>query len=333
MRALAPGTIVGRYRIVKLLGRGGMGAVYEAKDEQLGRSIALKVVSEGLAAEERFLRRFAREGRAGAAVRNAHVAVVHEAGSTGGVAMIAMELLPGGSLADRLKTKGAFPWPEAAGLGVQIATGLAAIHAAGFVHRDLKPENVLLDESGTAKITDLGLVGHDTEDRRSIGNSLTKTGELLGTLAYMAPEQAEGTHVDARADLYALGALLHALITGAPPFQGTGYALVRQHLEARPPSVRDSVTDVPRPLSSLILRLLDKDPARRGDARSVAVELDAIARGKTTEPGHGRPLLLGAVVVAIGAALGVGVLIGSAHAPPAGAPPPVTLAPTPPAPA
>jgi WD40 repeat protein/tRNA A-37 threonylcarbamoyl transferase component Bud32 len=252
-----------------------MGAVFEAVDAS-GRAVALKLVSrEGLRDEE-LRRRFEREGRAAAAIVHENVARCFGSGVSGNVPFIAFELLPGGSLRDRLKGSGRLSPHEAAAIGAQVARGLAAIHAAGLVHRDLKPENVLFDAQGAAKVSDLGLV------RRADGAQsvdLTKTGETLGTTAYMAPEQIDRARsVDARADLYSLGCLLFALLTGEPPFQGPAIAVMKHHLMDAPPKPSASAPAVPPELDALVLRLLEKKPdARPQSADEVARALDAIA--------------------------------------------------------
>src|SRR5207302_1090635 len=156
--------------------------------------------------------------------------------------------VPGGSLRDLLKKRDRLDWRETASLGAGIARGLAAIHAAGLVHRDLKPENVLLDANGTPKITDLGLVGAHAA-ALAVSHALTKTGEVLGTLAYMAPEQADGQRqVTPGADLYALGAVLYEALTGGPVFRGTGYGLMKKHLVETPRSPSEAAPGIPEAL-------------------------------------------------------------------------------------
>src|SRR5581483_4656399 len=184
MSDLAAGTRVGRWTITRKLGQGGMGAVYEAEDPQLGRLVALKLM---LADEPELLRRFEREVAAAAAIHHENVAATLGCFPLGGRLVMVVELLPGGSLKDLVKKRGPLPWREAARLGAGIARGLAAVHAAGYVHRDVKPENVLLDAAQVPKLTDFGLVRGEP-GQGSI--SLTKTGEILGTVEFMSPEQA-----------------------------------------------------------------------------------------------------------------------------------------------
>ncbi|HZU99911.1 MAG TPA: serine/threonine-protein kinase, partial [Planctomycetota bacterium] len=208
MRDLGPGRRIGRFVVERKLGQGGMGAVFLVADER-GARLALKLIA---GEDEDWTRRFEREARAALAIHHEHVARVLPLERHEGLLMLPMELLEGGTLKDVVKARGPLPWREAATLGAAIARGLAAIHAGGFVHRDLKPANVLLDGAGRPKITDFGLV------KRASGVSvapgvLTRTGEILGTFEYLAPELAEGSKVDARADLYSLGATLYELLS------------------------------------------------------------------------------------------------------------------------
>jgi tetratricopeptide (TPR) repeat protein len=308
---IPPGTRIGGYRVVRLLGEGGMGAVYEAQDERLGRGVALKVITSALAQEATFRARFDREARAAAAVDHPNIARVHAAGEERGVPWIALELVPGGrTLAKELAERGPLPWREAAGLGAQIARGLEAIHAAGLIHRDLKPENALLAE-GRVKLTDFGLARGQQVER------LTVTGELLGTPQYLSPEQAEAKgEVDSRADLYSLGAVLFALVAGRPPFEGAGYALLRQHLMEPPPRLRALVPGAPAALEALVARLLAKAPGDRGpSAGVVAAELEAIADAGASGPPKAAAARSGGSRAPLAAALVlVVVLAGAAFA-------------------
>jgi formylglycine-generating enzyme required for sulfatase activity len=322
------GDRLGPFLIEELLGQGGMGAVYRALDGRTGARVALKVILPEHASDPKFAERFRREGRLGTSIRDPHVVSVVDAGEVQGALFAAFELVPGGSLAGRLKERGPLPWREAAAMGAGIARGLAAIHRAGLVHRDLKPENVLVDASGAPKIADLGLA------RRTAGaasQALTRTGELLGTFEYMAPEQADSAKtVDARADLYALGATLHALASGSAPFEGSHLALLKQHLVATPPRLGSLVPDVPAELEELTLRLLAKEPGARGEsAAQVAQELDDIAAGKAR-----RRTSLRAPLAVLLLAAAAGIAIFRARGSPAAEvvpPPPVAVTPKVPA--
>src|SRR5581483_737024 len=296
---------VGGWRLVRLLGHGGMGAVYEAVDAT-GARVALKLLIEDAsrAATAKEISRFEREGAIAAAVDDRHVARVLAARRDPKTNMpfLACELLEGGSLEAKVK-KGALPPREAAALGAQVARGLAAIHAVGIVHRDLKPANVLFDENGVAKIADFGLA----RSLEAAQERLTKTGELLGTAAYLAPEQIEASKTAGPpADLYALGAVLHALASGEPPFRGSNVQLLKAHLADKPPPLRSLVPATPPALEALVLRLLSKEPLDRPSASEVVRELDAIAAGKTGVGGpRVAPLAVGGVLVVLVAAAGV----------------------------
>ncbi len=300
---LPAGTRLYHYRIVAPLGAGAMGAVYRARDEALDRDVALKVMLPALLADARGRERFVREARAAAAVMHPNVACVHFVGEVQGALFIASELALGGSLADRLARTGKLGWRETAALGAQIARGLAAIHEAKIVHRDLKPANVLLDQAGRAKVADFGVA------RQTSLRALTQTGELVGTPAFMAPEQADGKAVDARADLYSLGALVFMLVTGQPPFVGEPLSILSRVLLEAPPAPRTLAPETPAELDALILRLLAKDRAARGkDASQVARELEAIAEASPEEaPPRGRRAISasGVAILVLGVASAV----------------------------
>jgi WD40 repeat protein len=299
---LAPGTRVGRFTIKAKLGQGGMGAVYEAHDPGVGRSFALKLTldAEGAAAK-----RFEREARASAAVRDPNVAATYGTFVDGGRLVLVVELIPGGTLKQLVKKRGPLPWAEVATLGAGIARGLAAIHAAGLVHRDLKPENVLLGADDEPKISDFGLVR--LEAGHAVSQALTKTGELLGTLAFMAPEQTDGSKVDARADLYSLGATLYYLLTGQPPFEGEGYVVVKRLLVETPKPPREVRPEIAPALDQLVVRLLAKKPEDRYEsALEVAELLEEIAGGDGRAAGSSRARY---AIVGVGGAVLASVLL------------------------
>ena len=263
---------VGPYRVDGLLGAGGMGVVYRAVDPALGRPVAVKVLRPEVAARPGAAARFAREGRALAALAGDHVVRVYAVGEDAGRPYLAMERLDGETLAARLD-RGRLPVAEAVRVGREVAAGLAAVHAAGIVHRDVKPGNVWLDRAtGRAVLLDFGLAL--APDR---GESLTLAGGVLGTPAYMAPEQARGEPVGPRADLFSLGAVLYHALAGRPPFPGpTPAAVLTAVAVAIPPRLRRVNPAVPPALDALVARLLCKRPAGRpGSAEAVARELAA----------------------------------------------------------
>jgi serine/threonine-protein kinase len=316
----APGTRLGDYTVLATLGRGGMGVVYEARDERRGLTVALKVVRPELLAEPGLVERFQREADAMRRLRHPGIVAIHDVVTLPQARFLVLERVAGGTLQQRVKREGPLPWPEAAQIGAEIARALGVVHEAGLVHRDVKPQNILLGPE--PKLSDFGL-------SRSNGagpGSLTATGEIVGTFEYLAPEQAEaGKTVDARTDLYALGGTLFTLLTGSPPFKGQGYALVRSHLSETPPSVRSQAPATPPELDRLVARLLSKDPAARGaSANAVALELAAIASGKTSRRRRRLPAL-----AVVGVLLLAAMTLSRHGAPPAPPPPSLPRAPLP----
>jgi serine/threonine protein kinase len=265
---------LGPYRVVKQLGAGGMGAVYLAVDTRLDRKLALKVMLPEFAADREAKERFLREARAAAKLHHDNVVTVYEADERGGVPYIAMLFLQGVPLDAYLKTKGAPALAHVIRIGRETALGLAAAHALGLVHRDIKPANLWLEApNGRVKILDFGLakpIGTDTE--------LTKSGAVVGTPAYMSPEQARGSKVDHRTDLFSLGAVLYRLCTGKTPFAGPNMMAVMMALGMEDPTpVRELNPNVPEPLAELIHQLLAKKPEQRPQtATEVAKRLQGI---------------------------------------------------------
>ncbi len=269
---------LGPYRVLELLGHGGMGIVLRGRDEVLDRVVALKVLSPALA-HGRDRIRFVREARAAAQVRHDHVVEVHAvANPADGLPYIVMEYLAGPTLAQAIRRAGRLGPREAASAAMQVAEGLAAAHAAGLVHRDIKPSNVMLDPAkGRTKITDFGLA-------RPAGESsdVTQQGLAVGTPAYMSPEQARGEAVDARSDIYSLGATLYEAITGEPPFRGTPGSVLRQVIDTDPRPPRRINSALPRDLETICLKAMARDPARRyPTARDLADDLGRCLRGET----------------------------------------------------
>ena len=272
--------VLGPYRVLKELGRGGMGAVYLALDPRLDRKLALKVMLPEFAADAGAKERFLREARAAAKITHDNVVIVHEADERDGVPYIAMQFLQGYPLDQYLKTKGTPALPHVVRIGREAALGLAAAHALGLVHRDIKPANLWLESpNGRVKVLDFGLakpVGTDAE--------LTKSGAVVGTPAFMSPEQARGLKVDARTDLFSLGAVLYRLCTGKTPFAGPNVmAVLAAVLTDDPTPVRELNPNVPEPLAALIHQLLAKNPADRPQTASeVAKRLRAVLEQLTT---------------------------------------------------
>jgi serine/threonine protein kinase len=260
---------LGQYRVLKVLGIGGMGMVLLAEDPQLKRQLALKVMKPLLAASSEARRRFQREAQATAAVDHEHIVTIYQVGEERGVPFLAMPLLRGESLAVRLRREGGrLPLPEVLRIGREIAEGLEAAHAVGLIHRDVKPSNIWLEAGhGRVKVLDFGLA------RGKDDVQLTQTGYVLGTPAYMAPEQADGKAVDRRCDLFSLGCILYFMSSGEAPFQGADMMTTLKKVlfdTLRP--LHESIPDTPAALSRLVLQLMAKNPADRPPRAIIVVE-------------------------------------------------------------
>jgi serine/threonine protein kinase len=248
------------YRIIRQLGTGGMGVVYLAEDTKLERRVALKVMRAELAADKLNEQRFLREARAAARIENDHIVTIYQVDEENGVPFLAMQLLQGESMESWLQRGQRPTLEQAARLGREIATGLAAAHERGLIHRDIKPANLWLESPrGRVKILDFGLARFGKADL-----NLTSTGVIVGTPAYMAPEQARGEKVTSAADLFSLGVVLFRLCTGRMPFRGGDAMSCMIAAATEPPLVaREVNTEIPAELDALIAELLEKDPARR----------------------------------------------------------------------
>ncbi len=287
-RAAAPGRL-GRYRILHRLGQGGMGVVFAAEDSSLGRRVAVKTITEP---DESARKRFRREARAAAGVNHPNVCQVYEIGEDGGQLFIAMELLDGESLTDRL-ARGPLPMAEAVALGRGILGALQALHATGVVHRDLKPSNVFLTTHGV-KLLDFGLarpLPRELTQSLETGTELTRPGLLVGTPRYMAPEQVLGHEVDARTDLFAAAAILYEAVSGRPAFLGaTVVEALSATLHEQPPALAGDAVVVA--LDRVLRRALAKRPGERpSSAAEMATEMEQIAAAGTPNPASvARPL-------------------------------------------
>ena len=257
-----------RYDMLEKLGGGGMGTVYKAMDRRSGEVVALKFLSESLAGDPLVKRRFHREAESAAALDHPNIGAIHGVEETEeGRLFIVMPYYDGGTLKAAL-AQGPLPVAHAIGCGAQIARGLSHAHNAGVIHRDIKPANLVFAADGTLKILDFGIA-------KVAGEKLTRTGLVLGTLAYMSPEQAAGGTLDHRTDLWALGVVLHEMLAGKPPFSGPSIGvLFRAVRQGDPPPLRSLRPEVPRDIEAVVDRLLRKDPDHRyPDAASVAAAL------------------------------------------------------------
>ncbi|MGI5398449.1 protein kinase domain-containing protein [Streptomyces sp. CA-135486] len=256
--------IANRYELSTVIGQGGMGQVWTGYDSRLDRRVAVKLLrpdrmAAATAADE-MRRRFVRECRVTAQVSHPGLVTVHDAGSDGDDLYLVMQYVEGADLADHLAEHEPYPWPWAVSVAAQLCAVLAAVHAVPIVHRDLKPRNVMVKPDGTLTVLDLGVASViDVDTTR-----LTHTGSPIGSPAYMAPEQAMGGAVGPYTDLYALGVLMHELLSGNVPFAGsTALGVLHRHLYEPPLPVRQLRPEVPEPLEALVLRLLAKDPQHR----------------------------------------------------------------------
>jgi eukaryotic-like serine/threonine-protein kinase len=265
----------GRYRVEALLGRGNMGTVWRVTDQLLGETVALKTLSIPPAGEELAFERFRSEVRLARRITSPYVARTHDLGSHGGAHYLTMELVEGQSLGRLIEDARILPPGRAARIAMQVAEGVAAAHAAGVVHRDLKPDNVMIEErSLRVVVMDFGIA-------RGLDAGVARTGGIVGTPLYMAPEQLAGQPIDGRADLYALGLILFEMVTGRPAFSGDSpIAVAVERLQKPPPDPR-SLAPVPDALAAVIMRCLARDPARRWpDAGSVSRELASFLRAQ-----------------------------------------------------
>jgi serine/threonine protein kinase len=271
-------TIAGRYRLDEMLGRGGMSEVWAATDTELGRRVALKLL-----APDADTARFEREARAVASLGHPNITQLYDYGQEDGRPYMVLEYLPGGTLEERLQDGRPLPDRETMQIAAELAAGLAHAHSRDVVHRDLKPANVLFDEEGRAKLADFGIA------RMAAGEgTLTEAGTVLGTAAYISPEQAAGAPASAASDVYSFGVMLFRMLTGRLPFEATNpMDLVALHRDAEPPPVTQFRDDAPAVLESTATAALAKDPAGRpGDGAALLAAL-GVSAGYTA-PSRGR---------------------------------------------
>ncbi|HEY6731078.1 MAG TPA: protein kinase [Solirubrobacterales bacterium] len=257
VNALKPGEHLGEFRVIRQLGKGGMGVVYLAHDERLGRQVALKVIAPDLAHDREFQERFEAEARGAAAIEHPNAVPIYSAGSSDGTLYIAMRYIEGTDLREHLAEFGPLDPAQAAAVVSEVGTALDAAHAAGFVHRDVKPANILLTGkpgTGTAFLTDFGLT-------RGLGGAqtqLTGTGQWIGTLDYVAPEQMAAGRVDARTDIYSLGCVLYEMLSGSVPFTGDEMQKLWGKANEEPPPLSPG-----NPFDPVLARAIARDPERR----------------------------------------------------------------------
>lgn len=254
------GQTLGRYRIVAELGRGGMGVVYRATQTTLGREVAIKMLSPHLADSGEHLARFRREAQVLARLQHENIVHIYDVEEVEGSFCIVMEFVAGPSLGEVLHREGRLPEPRVRDIALALASGLDAAHRQGIVHRDLKPDNILFTPEGRPRITDFGIARIAGDDAMS----RTRTGILMGTPYYMSPEQARGEQVTGTSDLYALGVLLHQMLSGSVPFEGTDpISVAIKHMQETPPPLHEVVPGVHPGLAAVVERAMRKDPAHR----------------------------------------------------------------------
>ncbi|MBS0264081.1 MAG: serine/threonine protein kinase [Planctomycetes bacterium] len=249
---------IGPYQILEKIGSGGMGNVYLGKESQTGQVAAVKVLSASLARETGFRDRFHREIEAMKKLQNAHIVTLYGSGSEGENYYYSMEYVPGETLMSLLRREKRLPWRRACEIAIDVCQALKAAHDAGIIHRDLKPSNLLVTPEGFVKLTDFGVAQVFASDR------LTVTGGIIGTAEYMSPEQAEGKRAGKQSDLYSLGAVMYAMVTGRTPFVGnTAVEVIQKHKFGVFDPPRLYVPDLPQRVNDTICRLLEKDPQKR----------------------------------------------------------------------
>jgi serine/threonine protein kinase len=309
---LAPGFEIAGYRIQEALGRGGMGVVYRAEHPRLQSVVALKLLSPELAEDELFRERFVLESRLASSLNDPHIIPVYDAGEAEGHCYLAMRLVEGPSLRAVIRDEGPLDAGRAVALLAQVASALDAAHARGLVHRDVKPENILIATGGASEfgehayLTDFGV-----SKQLASSAGLTRTGQLVGTLHYVAPEQIEGRPVDGACDQYALGCVVYETLAGAAPYTRESDAtLLWAHMNDTPPKVTAARSDLPTAIDAVVARMLAKSPKDRYASCGEALAACRVALGGTRQAPRHRRRPVGRFALA--ATAGVGVVAGIA---------------------
>ncbi|MEM8708284.1 MAG: protein kinase, partial [Actinomycetota bacterium] len=259
MSEQGPTVFNGRYELLRHIARGGMADVYLARDELLGREVALKVLFPEFANDPNFVERFRREAQAAANLNHPNIVGIYDWGQERGTYYIVMEHVSGRSMSDVLRSTGPLHPDRAAEIASDVAGALSTAHAAGLVHRDIKLGNILVSDAGDVKVADFGIAtalvsGGDA--------ALTQHGSVMGTATYFSPEQAQGKALDGRSDLYSLGVVLYEMLAGVPPFQAeTPVAVAYKHVQERPEGLIDRGVQVAQSLQAITMKLLAKNPA------------------------------------------------------------------------
>src|SRR5712692_4076244 len=282
---LISGTKLGRYEIRSKIGAGGMGEVYLAQDTELDRTVAIKILPEALAVDQQRLQRFIQEAKAASALNHPHILTIYEIGAAAGAHFIATEFIDGVTLRQRIAA--GMKLTEILEIAIQASSALSAAHAAGIIHRDIKPENIMVRRDGYIKLLDFGLAKL-TEPEGSISDTEAPTramintgaGTVMGTANYMSPEQAKGTNVDARTDLWSLGAVLYEMVTGHVPFAGeTPTETISLILQKEPAPLTRYIHEAPAELERIVTKALTKDREQRYQtAKDLLIDLRNLKR-------------------------------------------------------
>ena len=263
----------GRYEILEEIGRGGMAVVYRAMDHRLNRYVAVKILKEELSRDEDFRRRFHAESQAVAMLSHANIVAVYDVNHSGEADYIVMELIDGLTLKQYMQQRGALSWREALHFATQIAKAIEHAHSRGIVHRDIKPHNIMILKDGSVKVADFGIA-------RLSSSQNTLTREALGSVHYISPEQAKGSQVDARSDLYSLGVVMYEMLTGKPPYDGDSpVAIAIQHINSTPTPPRQVNPSIPLGLQQITLHAMCSDlGARYSSATAMIEDLEALRK-------------------------------------------------------
>ncbi len=301
MSEQGPTVFNGRYELLRHIARGGMADVYLARDELLGREVALKVLFPEFANDPNFVERFRREAQAAANLNHPNIVGIYDWGQERGTYYIVMEHVSGRSMSDVLRSTGPLNADRAAEIAADVAGALSTAHAAGLVHRDIKLGNILVSDAGDVKVADFGIATALVSGGEA---ALTQHGSVMGTATYFSPEQAQGKALDGRSDLYSLGVVLYEMLAGVPPFQAeTPVAVAYKHVQERPEALTDRGVQVAQSLQAITMKLLAKNPANRyPTADDLRNDLRRYLAGAHTRPGTGAAAAGGAAAAAGGAA-------------------------------